>query len=116
MCIEANPNASSDTPNANRDRRKLSPGSSVRIAAAALTANAEAQAQTAATPIGSKPPRILVIWGDDTGIRNISHNSRGMMGFMTPNMTASRVRECASPTIAASKVAPQAARFSSAAI
>jgi arylsulfatase len=31
-------------------------------------------------------PNILVIWGDDIGIQNISHNNRGMMGYMTPNI------------------------------
>jgi hypothetical protein len=27
-----------------------------------------------------KKPNILVIWGDDIGTWNISHNNRGMMG------------------------------------
>ena len=31
-------------------------------------------------------PNILVIWGDDIGIWNISHNNRGMMGYQTPNI------------------------------
>lgn len=31
-------------------------------------------------------PNILVIWGDDIGIWNISHNNRGMMGYFTPNI------------------------------
>ncbi len=31
-------------------------------------------------------PNILVIWGDDIGTWNISHNNRGMMGFKTPNI------------------------------
>lgn len=31
-------------------------------------------------------PNILVIWGDDIGVWNISHNSRGMMGYTTPNI------------------------------
>jgi arylsulfatase len=31
-------------------------------------------------------PNILVIWGDDIGIWNISHNNRGMMGYRTPNI------------------------------
>jgi arylsulfatase A-like enzyme len=35
-------------------------------------------------PAGS--PNILVIWGDDIGTWNISHNNRGMMGYMTPNI------------------------------
>ncbi|HSF56211.1 MAG TPA: arylsulfatase [Algoriphagus sp.] len=33
-----------------------------------------------------KKPNILVIWGDDIGTWNISHNNRGMMGYMTPNI------------------------------
>ena len=38
------------------------------------------QAQT------QKKPNILVIWGDDIGTWNISHNNRGMMGYRTPNI------------------------------
>ena len=33
-----------------------------------------------------KKPNILILWGDDIGIWNISHNSRGMMGYRTPNI------------------------------
>ena len=31
-------------------------------------------------------PNILVIWGDDIGTWNISHNNRGMMAYETPNI------------------------------
>ncbi len=31
-------------------------------------------------------PNLLVIWGDDIGTWNISHNNRGMMGYQTPNI------------------------------
>ena len=31
-------------------------------------------------------PNILVLWGDDIGWYNISHNNRGMMGYKTPNI------------------------------
>ena len=31
-------------------------------------------------------PNILVVWGDDIGTWNISHNNRGMMGYRTPNI------------------------------
>jgi arylsulfatase len=31
-------------------------------------------------------PNILVIWGDDVGLTNISYNSRGLMGYRTPNI------------------------------
>jgi arylsulfatase len=34
----------------------------------------------------ARKPNILVIWGDDIGTWNISHNSRGMMGYQTPNI------------------------------
>jgi arylsulfatase len=34
----------------------------------------------------AKQPNILVIWGDDIGTWNISHNNRGMMGYQTPNI------------------------------
>ena len=34
----------------------------------------------------AKKPNILVIWGDDIGFWNISHNNRGMMGYRTPNI------------------------------
>ncbi|HSA63656.1 MAG TPA: arylsulfatase [Nitrospira sp.] len=34
----------------------------------------------------SAKPNILVIWGDDIGTWNISHNSHGMMGYRTPNI------------------------------
>ena len=33
-----------------------------------------------------KQPNILVIWGDDIGISNISYNNRGLMGYRTPNI------------------------------
>ena len=33
-----------------------------------------------------KKPNILIIWGDDIGTWNISHNNRGMMGYRTPNI------------------------------
>lgn len=50
------------------------------VAAVLLTAGLAAAQQPA------KKPNILVIWGDDIGTWNISHNSRGMMGYKTPNI------------------------------
>jgi arylsulfatase A-like enzyme len=35
---------------------------------------------------GEEKPNILVIWGDDVGYWNISHNNHGMMGYRTPNI------------------------------
>jgi arylsulfatase len=40
-----------------------------------------ANAQTAA-----RPPNIVVIWGDDIGIANVSAYSSGLMGYRTPNI------------------------------
>jgi arylsulfatase A-like enzyme len=39
-----------------------------------------------ATSAHAAKPNILVIWGDDIGTWNISHNNRGMMGYKTPNI------------------------------
>ena len=51
----------------------------VFLVAAALWA--PAMAQTA-----QKKPNILVIWGDDIGVYNISAYSLGVMGYRTPNI------------------------------
>jgi arylsulfatase A-like enzyme len=34
----------------------------------------------------SQKPNILILWGDDIGWWNISYNSRGQMGYRTPNI------------------------------
>ena len=34
----------------------------------------------------TKKPNILVIWGDDIGITNISAYTRGLVGYKTPNI------------------------------
>ena len=36
--------------------------------------------------MADKKPNILIIWGDDIGMFNISYNNRGMMGYRTPNI------------------------------
>jgi len=69
-------------------RRNVLLGGTTLGAASALGSTAAiqmAQAQRQAQPSG-RPPNILVIWGDDIGTWNISHNSRGMMGYLTPNI------------------------------
>jgi len=45
-----------------------------------------APAIVSAAPEQGKKPNILVIWGDDIGMWNISANSKGMMGYKTPNI------------------------------
>ena len=49
-----------------------------------LVAQAQ-QPQQPSAPSGSKP-NILVIWGDDIGLANISAYSHGLMGYQTPNI------------------------------
>jgi arylsulfatase A-like enzyme len=36
--------------------------------------------------MADKKPNILILWGDDIGWWNISYNSRGQMGYRTPNI------------------------------
>ena len=36
--------------------------------------------------MAAKKPNILILWGDDIGIWNVSYFSRGMMGYQTPNI------------------------------
>src|SRR6476469_11257622 len=75
------------------NRRNLLLGTSSIVAAATLTSEALAQAQqaapsrapAAAQPAGGKP-NILVIFGDDIGIANVSAYSNGLMGYETPNI------------------------------
>ena len=43
-------------------------------------------AMTSLAMAAQDKPNILVIWGDDIGTWNISHNNRGMMGYETPNI------------------------------
>jgi arylsulfatase A-like enzyme len=76
------------------NRRNILLGSSALAAAATLTSGALAQAQkdapaaTPAAPVAApgRKPNILVIWGDDIGIANISTYSNGLMGYETPNI------------------------------
>ena len=41
---------------------------------------------TATAAYSAEKPNILVIWGDDVGQSNISHFTRGLMGYKTPNI------------------------------
>jgi len=50
------------------------------VAAGVLAAPQKAEAQD------NKKPNILVIWGDDIGITNISAYSHGLVGYQTPNI------------------------------
>ena len=88
------------------------------LAAAAIGASAPltiAQAQAPQQPAPSAgKPNILVIFGDDIGITNISAYSDGLMGYETPNIDRIGQRgHSASCTTTASSPAPPAARRSS---
>src|SRR6266705_2729132 len=51
-----------------------------------LTAGAALLSVTSSVQAADKKPNILVIWGDDIGMDNISYNSHGLMGYQTPNI------------------------------
>jgi len=69
-------------------RRNMLLGSAAMalIAAAGAASDASAQGAPPATSPPAKMPNILVLWGDDIGMWNISFNNRGMMGYKTPNI------------------------------
>jgi arylsulfatase A-like enzyme len=73
------------------DRRRILLGTTIVAAASAFAAAApaqvaQAQQRPAATPAAGGRPNILVIFGDDVGIANISAYSNGLMGYETPNI------------------------------
>ena len=75
----------------NLNRRSMLLGTTVAAAAAATamtTRVQDAAAQAAARVEAStgKKPNIVIIWGDDVGLANISAYSFGLMGFRTPNI------------------------------
>ena len=59
-----------------------SPWQAIAFAVTCLTAIFQVSVLSAQ----QRQPNILVIWGDDIGTWNISHNNRGMMGYRTPNI------------------------------
>jgi arylsulfatase A-like enzyme len=57
------------------------------FAATAPVRNVQAQGkQQPASTTGGKRPNILVIYGDDIGVTNISTYAQGLMGYETPNI------------------------------
>jgi arylsulfatase len=80
--------ANEESRNTQMNRRlMLLAGSSALATTALMTTAARAQgaAQTQPTA-GSGKPNIVVIWGDDVGISNLSCYSMGVMGYRTPNI------------------------------
>ncbi|RUP10752.1 arylsulfatase [Hyphomicrobium sp.] len=72
------------------DRRNiLRSGASLLALSTTLSARADAQEQLGApspSPTSGGKPNILVLWGDDIGIANVSAYSNGLMGYETPNI------------------------------
>jgi arylsulfatase len=69
-------------------RRNLLLSGTTLAAASALASVApmrSAQAQAQPTASGQRP-NILVIFGDDIGLANVSAYSHGLMGYRTPNI------------------------------
>ena len=72
----------------NRRNILVSSASLIALTATNVAAQAPAPAPrpAAATPTASGKPNILIIWGDDIGIANVSAYSNGLMGYETPNI------------------------------
>jgi arylsulfatase A-like enzyme len=80
------------TENIRPSRRNMLLGGAAGLAATGVQL-AQAQPAAPARPApaaaaggAARRPNIVVIWGDDIGFWNISHNNRGMMGYRTPNI------------------------------
>jgi arylsulfatase A-like enzyme len=65
-------------------RRRILLGGTALAALGTLGLPTVQQAQTPAA--GAKKPNILVIFGDDIGIPQISAYTMGLMGYQTPNI------------------------------
>jgi arylsulfatase A-like enzyme len=79
-----------ETKHAPINRRNILLGGTTLAAASALGGGApiqiaQSQAQAQQAPAGQRP-NILVIWGDDVGLANVSAYSFGLMGYKTPNI------------------------------
>ncbi len=57
-----------------------------RFAAAVLAVCAGLTFSVVPTQAAAQKPNILVIWGDDIGLDNISAYNLGIMGYRTPNI------------------------------
>jgi len=69
------------------DRLDLPTTAAALLALGLVAASTQAETATQSSDAASnRPPNILVLWGDDVGLTNISANSHGMMGYRTPNI------------------------------
>ncbi len=71
-------------------RRQLGPlalGALLLLACASPQPAAAASSESAYIPAAqAKKPNILILWGDDIGLWNVSAYNQGMMGYKTPNI------------------------------
>src|SRR6185503_7676124 len=67
-------------------RRMLLAGTAIATIGALATSARVQQAQAQTPPTGGRKPNILVIFGDDVGVANVSAYSNGLMGYETPNI------------------------------
>ena len=109
--------ASKPLDNGTLSRRKiLLAGTSLAAATSPSTPLIERRSHRPAQPQPSAPsgrkPNILVIWGDDVGVANISAYSNGLMGYETPSIDRIGRRGSSSSITTASSRAPRAARRS----
>ncbi|MFK0272920.1 arylsulfatase [Ensifer sp. NPDC090286] len=75
--------------NGRPERSSLSRRSLLLLGGTALAAAAFAPPvviRSARAQTGTKPPNILILWGDDVGYWNVSAYNQGMMGYKTPNI------------------------------
>jgi len=66
-------------------RRAVLASAALLLAVISATARA-GEGSTTASAAAAKKPNIVVLWGDDIGVWNVSAYSQGMMGYRTPNI------------------------------
>jgi len=82
----ASQSGSSDSSFPEISRRSMLLGGSALAAASLAAAGASIGKARAQTSPGGKTPNILVIFGDDIGVPQISAFTMGLMGYRTPNI------------------------------
>ena len=67
-------------------KKAARPAKVAKSAPPSQRSGAAPEKETRRKPTGDRPPNILVIWGDDIGISNLSCYTHGVMGYKTPNI------------------------------